>query len=75
MKHAKALSIKVSIHTEGNKLFIIIKDNGKGFDEKEYKNGGFGLSNMRQNIQEIGGEISIDSIKGEGTVITVIYPL
>lgn len=74
IKHANTSFVKVSIQTENNTLNIIIRDNGRGFDQNKVSNG-FGLVNMRQNIQEIGGEFSIESESGLGTTIRVKLPL
>lgn len=74
IKHANTSFAKVSIQTENNTLIIVIRDNGRGFDQNKVING-FGLANMRQNILEIGGEFFIESESGMGTTITVKFPL
>lgn len=73
-KHANASSINVTIQTEHKTLIIKIEDNGKGFEESSITHG-FGLSNMRQNMLEIGGTISIESQINKGTIITLKYKL
>lgn len=74
IKHSQASSVKVSIQSENNMLMIVIKDNGRGFDQNKASNG-FGLSNMQLNIQEIGGEFSLETESGQGTKIRVKFPL
>ena len=74
IKHSQASSVKVSIQSENNMLMIVIKDNGRGFDQNKVSNG-FGLSNMQLNIQEIGGEYSLETESGQGTKIRVKFPL
>jgi len=36
---------------------------------------GFGLFNIRQRIETLGGAVEIDSFSGRGTTVTVIAPL
>lgn len=77
LKHgfAKKISIKmVSDPTEG-KLFIVLKDTGKGFDLKkteEFK--GMGLKNVKSRIESYTGLIKISSIIGTGTTYEIMIP-
>ena len=53
-------------------MHVRVKDNGKGFDildvTKNKKLGsGFGLLNMRERAELIGGKLDIKSAPGEGT--------
>lgn len=41
----------------------------------EYSGRGVGMDVVRQNIEEVGGSVSIKSVEGEGTTITVSIPL
>ncbi|MCF6171235.1 MAG: sensor histidine kinase [Bacteroidales bacterium] len=69
LKHAAATRIDISLTGKGNKLFIVYKDNGRGFDfDAVSKSGkkGMGLNNMRSRINSIGGECTIKSKPGTG---------
>ncbi|MFO7160644.1 MAG: chemotaxis protein CheA [[Clostridium] cellulosi] len=50
-----------------------------GFSTKdkvtEYSGRGVGMDVVKQNIEEVGGSISIKSVEGEGTTMTIIIPL
>lgn len=50
-----------------------------GFSTKEkvteYSGRGVGMDVVKQNIEEVGGTISIKSIEGEGTTMTIVIPL
>ncbi|HEX2938210.1 MAG TPA: chemotaxis protein CheA [Ruminiclostridium sp.] len=50
-----------------------------GFSTKEkvteFSGRGVGMDVVKQNIEEVGGSISIKSIEGEGTTMTIIIPL
>ena len=76
LKHAKASEIQVSIDVNLKKSFIIISDNGIGFDvEGELKkSSGLGLKNMISRAASIGGQINIQSTYRQGTAVTIILP-
>lgn len=58
-KHAEATRVELNV-ISNNKLIFYIKDNGKGFNSKELKEG-FGLKNMRERAREIGFKLNIYS--------------
>ncbi len=41
----------------------------------EYSGRGVGMDVVRKNIEKLGGTVSVDSIKGEGTLFTIKIPL
>lgn len=69
VKHSGASRIIVQCSMEENTFFITIEDNGKGFDPGQKYNG-IGLSNVRNRVDFLNGNIHIDSSK-EGTVINI----
>jgi len=80
IKHARAKSVKVSIRPTDGKIETIIEDDGAGFDTSEigsfvHKSSGFGLFNIRERLNYLGGDIKIESRPGHGTRITLIAPL
>ena len=66
---------------------IMISDNGEGMDNNTINNmynpffttkptgTGLGLSIVYQIIQEHGGQISVDSVKGKGTTFRILLPV
>ncbi len=69
LKHAQARSIKIYIRRTSNHLELEIVDNGIGFDASNPREGGYGLTNMKDRARQLGGEIKINSLPGEGTQI------
>ncbi|WP_068615591.1 ATP-binding protein [Paenibacillus tuaregi] len=79
--------IEIGAKQEGNYVNISIKDNGNGMDKTlltrlfdpffttKEKGTGLGLSVSYKIIKNHGGTISVDSMKGEGTVFMVSLPL
>jgi signal transduction histidine kinase len=56
------------------RLKIVIRDNGLGFDTAPENGLADGLRNMRQRMTDIGGSLAIESRAGAGTEITLIFP-
>lgn len=72
-RHAKATHASVSIKDSDNKINILIKDNGKGFDINK-KREGIGLSNITNRINSFNGELSIESTSDKGCEINIKIP-
>jgi two-component system, sensor histidine kinase LadS len=70
-KHSGATNISIEIHQENNQIIVQIKDNGLGFDTTQSKEGHYGLINMKNRIEEIGGSFEIESELGLGTVVLI----
>jgi signal transduction histidine kinase len=78
LKHAGASKIGVKLHTEARKLYLRIQDNGHGFEQDgvfSSRGGHFGLIGMRERAERLGGELHLESRRGEGTEVEVKVPL
>jgi signal transduction histidine kinase len=73
-KHAKATQIKMILNYDKNKVYLMIEDNGVGFDFSEKVNG-IGLKNQRERVEEINGNIEIKSVINKGTIINLEIPI
>lgn len=78
-KHAQARDVYITLCEEAATLIVTIQDNGRGFDvqalEAGYiRRGSFGLLNMRERAELIGGTWQIESEPGVGTIVTVRIP-
>ncbi len=80
-KHSKANHALIKIECNEKKLYIVINDDGIGFDTKEiYKNtdslnGGFGVIGMKERAELLGGSLQITSVIGKGTKVIVTIPI
>lgn len=79
-KHANATHASIKIEKVKNRIFLIVKDNGTGFNTKELQNrkkseGGMGLAAMAERVRILEGVMDINSEEGEGTTITVSLPV
>lgn len=73
-QHASATQVTVSTKFAGNKVYLYINDNGKGFDVSQQKNT-LGLIGMRERASSLSGEMSIVSENGKGTSVAVIVSI
>ena len=69
LKHARATEVRVSLAAENGKLAITINDNGTGFSRDQERSSGDGLRNMKQRLEQIGGQLAVESSPGQGTTV------
>jgi signal transduction histidine kinase/ligand-binding sensor domain-containing protein len=75
VKHARASEVWLRLAFSGEKLEIIIEDNGCGFTREPDDALADGLRNMRQRMTDIGGEFQMESRAKAGTKIVLRLPL
>ncbi len=79
VKHAQAEHVQLSTWRTKDMVGISIEDDGVGFDSDRLcvemsSSGGFGLFSMRERLEALGGNQSIDAQIGRGTKITIVVP-
>lgn len=71
-------TLKISTHDDQENIFIIVEDNGIGFDVNEQKNDGrshIGIKNIKTRLREMSNaQVNIESIRDVGTKVTIIIP-
>ncbi len=82
LKHANATEVSVAIHQFQSSLSIKIEDNGCGFHPEQLHSPSpeetsqkFGLFNVRERIDYLGGNFKIESGTGTGTRVTLTVPV
>jgi signal transduction histidine kinase len=79
-KHAPNSHVRMRVAHNARELTIVIIDDGPGFDVERTratydKRGSLGLLNMIERTQQIGGTLTIDSVPGHGTTVSLRVPL
>jgi signal transduction histidine kinase len=75
-KYSGASQGYVNLRKEGDRLFLCVSDEGRGFDAKEMMNRvGLGIRSMGERARLVGGQFEIHSEPGRGTRIDVCVPL
>ena len=75
LKHAKPKSIQVKLSMTKEMVIVMVRDDGIGFDSDIQKTGSFGLMGMKERVELLEGEMTIDSHQGVGTLVSVKVPL
>ena len=72
LKHAQADEVTVHLQATDGIMGLEVIDNGCGFDLREALNsGGQGLRNMQERVNEIDGDLTIETAPNQGTVVAV----
>jgi ligand-binding sensor domain-containing protein/signal transduction histidine kinase len=78
VQHGQADEVLVELNYQGKALSMNVSDNGRGFQAEDTtaKTGDhWGLLNMRERVARMGGQLSVTSVIGQGTVVTAVSPL
>lgn len=73
-KHSRARNVQISVRLEKNRLRIMIRDDGAGFDKNTptHRNG---IKNMHSRAAKWKGDIHIESELGRGTSTEISLPV
>ena len=78
-KHAEARNVSVTLSGRGDRVIIVVADDGKGMGPQESASRhtahhGFGLFNVQERITYLGGSMQLDSREGSGTSVRLEVP-
>jgi signal transduction histidine kinase len=73
--HGQSHHVKVRLAQQDSHLCLSVRDDGKGFLFDTKRREGLGLHIMRYRAGSVGGNLSIESTPGNGTVVTCCVPL
>ncbi len=77
--HAKAQRVRFRAVEEqaaaGRRLVVEIRDDGRGFDPAIPTPGHFGLIGMAEFAELVGGDCSVQSSRGKGTLVRISLPV
>ena len=71
-KHSHATDVHVTVVVRGGALLAQIKDNGIG---GAFVFPGSGLAGLADRVEALGGWLSLESPPGEGTLVSIEFPL
>ncbi|MEA2709345.1 MAG: hypothetical protein QOF78_1946 [Phycisphaerales bacterium] len=79
VKHARVNRATVTLARSKDFLRVTVRDVGRGFNpskiSKASETGGFGLFSLRERLAALGGSMTIKSVAGKGTDVTIQAPL
>ncbi|MFF5993809.1 sensor histidine kinase [Lysinibacillus sp. KU-BSD001] len=74
LKHGQPKEISVKLEWLYNDINIVVKDDGKGFDQENVKEQSFGIIGMKERIDLLEGQMQIHSVVGKGTIVIFKIP-
>jgi len=76
VKHGGSRHARVSLQGQADTIKLTVKDSGAGFHPQEALRGpGLGLTSMQERMKVVGGQLSIHSQRGRGTMVHAVAPL
>ena len=75
LKHSLATHFSINIKQSNNLLFLLVTDNGCGFNWEKEKFTSFGLINIHNRIIEIQGQVEVITEENKGTIFSIQIPL
>jgi len=74
-RHAEAGAVEISLRRDATHVRLDVKDDGRGFDPEAVGKKTFGLLGMRERVIMLHGDLSITSVPGKGTQVSVSIPI
>lgn len=80
VRHAKASRVEVTLAhdriDDDDAIVLTVRDNGRGISEGEIVNStSIGLIGMRERAAQVGGDLLVFGLPGQGTTVTMRLPL
>jgi signal transduction histidine kinase len=75
IKHSKAERASINLASDGEYIFLTIKDNGCGMQVTNMPGSGNGLLHMKERAELLGGSFSLLSQPNNGTTIKIQIPI
>jgi signal transduction histidine kinase len=72
VRHSHAATVRIHVGQVVDRLLLTIQDDGRGFDVGETK--GLGLLGIQERVTRLGGECTVRSQPGSGTILSVELP-
>jgi PAS domain S-box-containing protein len=75
LRHARATRVSVLLERRGDRVVMVVEDNGVGFDpEAAAQSGRLGLLGVKERIEMLDGRMEIESAPGAGATLFVEVP-
>ncbi|MGD8402385.1 MAG: sensor histidine kinase [Anaerolineales bacterium] len=78
-KHAQATQVTVTLTYMDTLVALDVQDNGRGCDTESLarrsSGSGFGLESIREQVEQLGGELTIEGRPGKGCTVAIALPV
>ncbi|MHB1121339.1 MAG: sensor histidine kinase [Ramlibacter sp.] len=73
-KYAKATEARIVMLNCGPEVMVTVRDNGAGFEPAAVGTSSHGLAGMRHRVGACGGQLTVSSATGRGTLLVAVLP-
>jgi two-component system, NarL family, sensor histidine kinase UhpB len=73
-QHADAKHVDVKLETSARGVILLVRDDGRGFDQSKAGNGRLGLGGMSERARLVGGRLAVQSSPNLGTSLRLVIP-
>jgi signal transduction histidine kinase len=74
-RHAMAGNAWLQLSANGQKITLVMEDDGKGMDERSENRTGSGLLGLRERAAQLGGELRLSERPGGGVQLIFTVPM
>jgi signal transduction histidine kinase len=74
LRHAQASEFKAQLLFAPTEIRLELRDNGRGFDPAG-RTDGLGLIGIQERVEGLGGQFTVQSGNGKGTIALILLPL
>jgi signal transduction histidine kinase len=75
VRHGEPSRLDVRLRFAPERVELMVRDNGRGFDPRSVPPGHFGLQIMEERARRFGGTVQVRSSAREGTTVTAELPV
>jgi two-component system sensor histidine kinase UhpB len=75
LRHANASHVDIELRAERGRLTVTVTDDGVGLPEDWARPGHYGLRGLRERVGHLGGELTLRTHGGGGTLLAAEIPL
>jgi two-component system sensor histidine kinase DegS len=73
-RHSQATKIQIQLDTSDNSVRATVEDNGRGFQVDKALEGSMGIKVIKDRVEMLGGELTIDAAEDQGARISFLIP-
>jgi len=76
LRHSEAERVSVIVTSGKDTVSVLVEDDGQGFDPHKLSSDRphIGIRGMRERVESLGGELTIDTARARGTVVRATIP-
>ncbi|MFA7566623.1 MAG: cache domain-containing protein [Alkalispirochaeta sp.] len=75
LKHAAARNVTLSAEMTDRNVLVRFSDDGRGFDVGSVNTNGYGLMGIRNRVERLNGDFSVETAPKSGVTVTIKLPL